>query len=575
MFADQLLNSHGECFNWKNFRHWKCLNPRGPVLLWFTLVLGFVKDGGLVKGASPAVESPLKLDVLDMNHFSFVCSSLKNASLPVILVYTDGSVKNFGTFNAVGGAATYFSDLGLHVGVEVHGLLSSTLAEMQAIVLALECVLAFSDVIVLSDSQASLDACQAESSLVVLDFHNRCWAKVKSYSGVLGNEHADCLADTTTSSGLFLPANIKENFLLADGRVISGKACRFIRIVNDTVRRFQWEFGPGSSVVDFLQIGNINWFCTVSVWHPDSHMSAGYTSRTTASLCTYLMKALHRRLPVTVRKCLYNRNYPSVSCIHCGKSLASSVSNGDLYTALCKSLVLDDWLTEAKTFFVDSKLAMSSLVKFIRSLQCGSLGVDRSLCNIVWGLPTRISDGVAHLLGVNRGYTVSFGLSSSHLFFISAAGEVTTTTNSIMSKKKTLKGAFHGPADSSFSQKRKVVLGNIKHSGDKRDISLSKSGSGDNIYFDVESLFGNDENVSMSGVNINTGAVFGSPLSSLNFHIDDNKIVLFSHLSISLNKKWIDPKIIKTPVEVLIKKLFALNINLLAVKKNWQQQKLN
>ncbi|KAG9303338.1 hypothetical protein G9A89_013664 [Geosiphon pyriformis] len=342
MFADQLLNSYGECFDWKNFRRWKHLDSKGPVLLWFTLVSGFVKDGNLVKNAFPTVESPLKLDVLNTDHFSFVYSSLKDAFLPVILVYTDGSVKNFGTSDAVKGAAAYFSDLSLHVGVEVHGLLSSTLAEMQAIALALECVPAFSDVIVFSDSQAFLDACQAELSL----------AKVKSYSGVLGNEHADCLADTAMSSELFFPANIKENFLLANGRVISGKARHFIRIVNDTIRRFQWKFGLGLSVVDSSQIGDINWFCTAL------------------------------------------------------------------------GLVLDNWLTETKTFFVDSKLAMFSLVEFVWSLQCGLLGVDGSLCNVVWGLPVRISGGVAHLLEVGRGHVVSFGLSSSCLFFISVAGEV-------------------------------------------------------------------------------------------------------------------------------------------------------
>ncbi|KAG9300109.1 hypothetical protein G9A89_000849 [Geosiphon pyriformis] len=446
----------------KNFCHWKCLDPRGPVPLWFTLVLGFVKDGGLVKGASPTVESPLKLNVLDMDHFSFVHSSLKDASLPVISVYTDSSVKNFGTSDAVERAATYFSDLGLHIDVEVHGLLLSILAEMQAIALVLECILAFSDVIVLSNSQVFLDACQAESSLVAPDFYNRCWVehchitnlvklKIKGHFDVLDNEHADCLANAAMSSELFLPANIKENFLLADGRVISSKAHHFIRIANDTVRRFQWEFGSGSSVMDSLQIGDINWFCTASVWHPDSHILAEYTSRITVSLCTYLMKALHRRLPVAVRKCLYNQNYPSVSCICCGEgilcehsslwrsltkatlsssvvlqSLVSSVSNSDLYTALCKGLVLDDWLTEAKTFFVDSKLVMSSLVEFIRTEmeQHGSLGVDGSLCNIVWSLPARISGGVTHLLGVNKGHMVSFGLSSSHLFFTSAAGEV-------------------------------------------------------------------------------------------------------------------------------------------------------
>ncbi|KAG9287180.1 hypothetical protein G9A89_001588 [Geosiphon pyriformis] len=65
---------------------------------------------------------------------------------------------------------------------------------------------------------------------------------------------------------------------------------------------------------------------------------------------------------------------------------------------------------------------------------------------------------------------------------------------------------------------------------------------------------------------VNTGAVFGSLLGFSNFYMDDNEVVLPSHLSISFDKKWINPKIIKTLVEVSIKKLFALNINLSVVE---------
>ncbi|KAG9302898.1 hypothetical protein G9A89_022314 [Geosiphon pyriformis] len=75
------------------------------------------------------------------------------------------------------------------------------------------------------------------------------------------------------------------------------------------------------------------------------------------------------------------------------------------------------------------------------------------------------------------------------------------TASSTTLKKKALKGAFYGPTGGSFSQKKKVVFGNIKHSGDERDIFLSKSGSSGSIYSDVESLSGKDEDVSMSGMN--------------------------------------------------------------------------
>ncbi|KAG9303966.1 hypothetical protein G9A89_005876 [Geosiphon pyriformis] len=128
-----------------------------------------------------------------------------------------------------------------------------------------------------------------------------------------------------------------------------------------------------------------------------------------------------------------------------------------------------------------------------------------------------------------------------------------------MSKKRAPKSIFHSPAGSSFAQKKKVVFGNIKHSGNEKDISLNKSGLGDSVYFDVNSLSGDDKNVGMTGVNsgsllglatitpkakhINTSTVFGFPLGSSNFDMNDNK-----------------------KVKVSVRQLFALDINLLAVK---------
>ncbi|KAG9297112.1 hypothetical protein G9A89_019393 [Geosiphon pyriformis] len=75
------------------------------------------------------------------------------------------------------------------------------------------------------------------------------------------------------------------------------------------------------------------------------------------------------------------------------------------------------------------------------------------------------------------------------------------TASSTISKKKAPKSAFHGSADGFFSQKKKVVLGNVKHSSNKKNISLSRSGSSDSVYSDVENFSGKDEDVGMSGVN--------------------------------------------------------------------------
>ncbi|KAG9296021.1 hypothetical protein G9A89_011873 [Geosiphon pyriformis] len=123
-----------------------------------------------------------------------------------------------------------------------------------------------------------------------------------------------------------------------------------------------------------------------------------------------------------------------------------------------------------------------------------------------------------------------------------------------MSSKKASKSMFHGPVGGSFSQKKKASHGNVKHSDDEKNISL-KSGSSASVYSNVESLSGNDKDVSMSGgfdgslldlaVNtpktkhMNTNANFGSPIGSPDFEMDE---------------------------EVAVKKSFALNINLSAVE---------
>ncbi|KAG9298885.1 hypothetical protein G9A89_015906 [Geosiphon pyriformis] len=152
-----------------------------------------------------------------------------------------------------------------------------------------------------------------------------------------------------------------------------------------------------------------------------------------------------------------------------------------------------------------------------------------------------------------------------------------------MSKKKAPKGAFYSPAGGFFSQKKKVVFENVKHSSNKKDISLYKSKLDNNVFSDVNSVSGNEKSANMIGIDvgslldltantpkakhINTGAIFGSSLGSPNFVMDDNEDISFSFcLSISLKKKWIDLKIIKTQVEMSAKKFFTLDINLSAVE---------
>ncbi|KAG9298167.1 hypothetical protein G9A89_005435 [Geosiphon pyriformis] len=62
-----------------------------------------------------------------------------------------------------------------------------------------------------------------------------------------------------------------------------------------------------------------------------------------------------------------------------------------------------------------------------------------------------------------------------------------------MFKKKTSKGAFHGPVGETFSQKKKISVSNIKHSGDKKKISLTKPNINEDIYSDMNSEFSNNK----------------------------------------------------------------------------------
>ncbi|KAG9289016.1 hypothetical protein G9A89_015565 [Geosiphon pyriformis] len=195
------------------------------------------------------------------------------------------------------GAAIYFPGLDKGLGVEVHGVLSLTLAELQTVVLALK-----HHVVNLIESK---------------DLTVR-WIKVKGHAGIAGNVLADVLAEQAAHSGVSLPARINCKYVIANGRPVSGNACHFVRDIFHSICKFQWEVGPGQRVVSCLFGLVVDWNSTTLVWHPDSHMLSGSMCRATAALCTYFMKAVHFRLPVAIQKRLYIKDYPGVSCLFCG-----------------------------------------------------------------------------------------------------------------------------------------------------------------------------------------------------------------------------------------------------------------
>ncbi|KAG9297148.1 hypothetical protein G9A89_019429 [Geosiphon pyriformis] len=199
-FAEQLYTKKGLIFNWKSFCHWKRLDSRGPVPHWFTLI------------CSQDIDVCSLGAVFGLSHCFF------SANMRVVnlceMKYD---------------AAAYFLDLHMSIGAKIGGLVSSTMAKLQTIALALECVPPDSSVVVYSDSQAVLDACVAESALVSLDF---C---------VVGNECADKLAGLTVNSSLVLSVLVKEKFIMATRKAVSENVHYFAHEIFRSINQVCWE----------------------------------------------------------------------------------------------------------------------------------------------------------------------------------------------------------------------------------------------------------------------------------------------------------------------------------------------
>ncbi|KAG9287136.1 hypothetical protein G9A89_001030 [Geosiphon pyriformis] len=387
--------------------------------------------------------------VLNSVEFGLVHDHLSGLSAGCILVYTDSSLSGLGS-----GAAVFFDDINMSIGVKVLGLMSFMLTELQVIALALECILVSSSVSLFSDSQTVLDACRSELSVSCSDFRNHCWVerhhianlvcskrlkiiwhKVKGHSGNFGNNHADELAGHAVFSNLILSLQLNKRYILAGGDIVSGNSRHFVCNVFHSIHCLYWEYGSGTIVVTQDLLADINWWRSASVWHPNSHMAVGPTSKHTAGICTYFMKALHHRLPVTVRKHLYDRGYPSVICLFCScvevsdhvfsckadaathihllrnyamiwenisglrhstssvlQFLFSCILNTLFCIALYKRFVFKKWFHEAVSMFGDSKSGLSFVY----------------------------SAGVIRLLGINVALGVSFSFCRFSLFIFDA-----------------------------------------------------------------------------------------------------------------------------------------------------------
>ncbi|KAG9303008.1 hypothetical protein G9A89_006225 [Geosiphon pyriformis] len=378
---------------------------------------------------SSAVGGVAPRNVLDLIDFAMIHNCLLSVSTNSILVYTDGSLAGLGTVGMWAGAAVFFDSVDLGLGVEVFGLVFFTMAKLQAIALALECVSPSSSVHLFSDSQVALDACKSELGLVVPDFQNRCWLercyiydlihnknlnicwfKVKRHSGVLDNEHADTLAMTAAMSEHFLPLHVNMCYILAGGVTVSENFRYFVYDIFYCIYCAQWEIGSSSRILVTSLHGDVNWHKSSFVWYSDMYMATSSTGKCSADARTYFMKALYHCLSVAVCKCLYNRSYSSVLCLYYGKVevfnhvffcgsdtaicaqllniyvaiwealsglpwsssqlmqlILSCVSDTLLCLAFCKSFMFKLCFQEVVSVFRDSKIACQKVIEFVQN----------------------------------------------------------------------------------------------------------------------------------------------------------------------------------------------------------------
>ncbi|KAG9288279.1 hypothetical protein G9A89_021310 [Geosiphon pyriformis] len=482
------------------------MDPRGPVLAWFELSVRFLDGVSSLPVCSMLLAGNASSDVFQSCEFGIISASLFDSDVGHLSVYTDESLSNLGTVDMKTGAAVFFEDIGMGLGVGVSGLMSSTLTELKAIALALECIPSFRSIDLFSDSQTALDACKLEMELVCPDFRNWCWieychivniihcknlkvnwCKVKEHSGVSGNEWANKLAKTAALSGWHLPHSVNECYLRGGGAAISSNSRHFVRDVFRSVHCAHWEISCGTGVVAGSLCTNIDWFKLLLVWHPDSHMAAGFTSKWTAGFRTYFMKALHHQLPVVVRKQLYNKHYSSVVCLFCGdvevsdhafscpfdadgharllnvhvaiwgvhsglayffsgvlQLLSTCVFNISVSTALCKGFVFKDWFRKSVSVFKDSRKASQNIVAFVYEFSLafwediwlvhakhrafmeknGLILCNGSASVPISGLFLRLSSSMTQLLGVAKAIGVGFRFRKSCLFFLGIGSEV-------------------------------------------------------------------------------------------------------------------------------------------------------
>ncbi|KAG9296442.1 hypothetical protein G9A89_015034 [Geosiphon pyriformis] len=142
-------------------------------------------------------------------------------------------------------------------------------------------------------------------------------------------------------------------------------------------------------------------------------------------------------------------------------------------------------------------------------------------------------------------------------------------------KKRSVRVSTTGSVGGGSTQKVRKSLSTIKYSSADKNLKDGGSVCKDEQFasMDMDGRTFDGKSTSDSQMNtpnakrFNAGAAISSPIGSIDYGIDDEvEVSLPSHLFFSLEKVWMDPKIVKSQVEVAVKKSFTLDINLSAVE---------
>ncbi|KAG9304775.1 hypothetical protein G9A89_016805 [Geosiphon pyriformis] len=152
-------------------------------------------------------------------------------------------------------------------------------------------------------------------------------------------------------------------------------------------------------------------------------MLSGFTSKKSANLYMYLIKAIYKWLLVAVKKKLNILVKAAEKWMLMSGFLSSFLSaillllslcslDMSLYTAVCKGFVMRDWYAEAVLVFEGKVKATQILIEYIRTKhrveikKTGLVGDNGVVSGLSSSIVSTLSAGVVHMLGVIKSFTI-------------------------------------------------------------------------------------------------------------------------------------------------------------------------